>query len=89
MSATTLNLLVALVAILLGAVAIGLGMIQSKRMSRIENRLSRRTAQQVHHDATTIEEWTRAMNDAPEGSPKRTAYRNRLAALGALDGDQH
>lgn len=42
-------------------------------------------APQADRDATvTLAEWRKEMDALPEGSPRRTAYENRLRSVGAL-----
>jgi len=52
-----------------------------KKIASLLARTDRRT---ISNEAATVEEWRAAAEAAPEGSPKRDAYMNRLRELGAL-----
>lgn len=52
--------------------------------AKIASLLARTDRRAMSDEAATVEEWRAAADAAPEGSPKRDAYMNRLRELGAL-----
>lgn len=51
---------------------------------QVDSLLARTDRRVVAHEAALVEEWRAAAEAAPQGSPKRDAYLNRLRELGAL-----
>lgn len=55
----------------------------------LEQRISAMPAS-AQHDAAMIAAWTLEMQRHPPGSPRHTAFANRLRSLGVnVDGDRH
>jgi outer membrane lipopolysaccharide assembly protein LptE/RlpB len=51
---------------------------------QVDSLLKRTDRRAVADEAALVEEWRTAAEAAPEGSPKREAYMNRLRELGAI-----